>query len=101
MDIDNYNHAIKILKEKKRDFKNEIKFIDDEIKILKKTYIEENAKFKLYDVVKHIPDDKYYNILSIKINKQGEMIYDIGEIYESSKKKIHIVNVNEYKLINI
>ena len=99
MNIDNYNHAIKILKERKKDFKNEIKFIDDEIETLKKTYIKENSQYDLYEVIKHIPDDKYYNVLSIKIGKQGKIIYDIGEIQDSGKKKIHLIDVSEYKII--
>lgn len=99
MDTDVFNHALKILKERKKDFKKEIEFVDDEIEILKKTYIQENSQCNLYEVIKHIPDDKYYNVLSRKINRQGEIVYDIGEIHETGKEKIHITDVNEYKII--
>jgi len=102
MNYDTYNHATKLLIEKREEFEKEIEFVDDEIKTLKNTYIRENALYILYEVVKHIPDDKYYNVLSVKVNKQGEIIYDIGEIYTSNEKlldKIHVIDVNEYKII--
>jgi len=109
MEIDIFNHAMKLLGEKKEEFKAEIELVNDEITTLKNTFIRENAVYKLHELVRYVGDSNYYNILSISVNPQGEIIYDIGEMcalspgndYFRADTKVLVVDVNEYSLIKM
>jgi len=94
-----YNHAMKLLLEKREEFKAEIELVNDEITTLKSTFIRENAEYEFHEVVRYSGDSKYYNILSISINALGEIIYDIGEVCTLKQDKVQVVDVNEYSLI--
>lgn len=79
MNIDTFKHAIKLLIEKKEEFEVEINFVNDEIKELKKNYINENAEFKIGDTVNYKPEKNYhlkYIVESIDI-KDEIFTYDI------------------------
>lgn len=101
MNLDIYNHAMKLLAEKKEEFEAETELVNDEMTTLKCTFVRENAKYIKYEVVRDIPGNKYYNILSISVNEQGEIIYDIGEIYATAPDKVHIIDVNENNLAKV
>ena len=96
-----YNHAMKLLLEKKEEFKAEIELVNDEITTLKSTFIRENAEYEFHELVRYIRDDNYYHILSISINALGEIIYDIGEVCTLKQDKVQVVDVNEYSLIRV
>lgn len=98
MEIDIFNHAIKLLGEKKEEFKAEIELVNDEIATLKSTFIRENAEYEFHELVRYIRDGNYYHILSISINTLGEIIYDIGEVCTLKQDKAQVVDVNEYSL---
>lgn len=75
-----YLHAIKALQEKKEELTQEIKFIDDEINLVKKEYINLNTKFNIGDIVEHSDYKKEYKkfkIIGKEINNKGRIVYHL------------------------
>jgi len=97
MTKDDYLHALNELKNKRKEFMNEIDSVDYEINIINKDYINRNAKFKINDKVEF----KYriYKIEKVNITPLSFIfIYDIISI-NGIIETLYSIYENNLKLI--
>ena len=100
MNRNDYKHAFKTLKNKRKEFEDKIKelkceieFVDEELRILDKDFINRNAKFNESDIVSFLTKEyKVYNIY-IEIDSIS-IVYDIGNIH----KKLYNIYEQNLKL---
>jgi len=97
LNSDDYIHAIKILKDKKKEFENEIKFVDDEINIIDKDYINRNAKFRIEDKVKF--QNKIYRISDIEISQTTSFFMYGLLLVNNIHKKLYRIYEHNLELI--